>query len=98
MKKLILTMFTAATLVACNSNDPAKDASEVCECSTKARAIEDEAKRAEERGKCTDLQMEKWRNYSDNAEKAKIFNETLKVCTDKFMDEDMEKMIKENLE
>lgn len=96
MRKLILCVSATVTFTACGGeHDPAKDAEKVCDCSTKARAIEDEAKRAEERSKCTDLQMELWRHYAEDADKASTFNTTLKVCTDKFMQEDMEKMKEE---
>ncbi|HYG53311.1 MAG TPA: hypothetical protein VD905_20575 [Flavobacteriales bacterium] len=91
MKNFFITAFAVTTLVACGSNDPAKDAKNVCDCNIKANAMKaDDPNRSAEQKKCMDMQMETYRKYKDNMEEMKTYNETMMECSKEVMEKSME--------
>lgn len=86
-------MCTSATLAACGGGDPATDAKAVCDCQIKANSLKaDDPNRAAEQKKCMDMQMEKWNKYKGDAEKAKVWNETISECGKEVLQKSMESM------
>jgi hypothetical protein len=88
MKKIVLSAFAAALLVACGGADPKKDAQEVCDCYSKANGLPaDDANRAAEQTKCLELQTKKYEAYKDNMDQMNEFNTTMSECSKKLIEE-----------
>jgi hypothetical protein len=82
MKKLVLSMFAAATLVACGGSGPASDAKEVCDCSKKLNEMKmDDPKRMEEAEKCSKLSIDNMSKYKDDRDKYLEYSEALVDCS-----------------
>ncbi|HLP10854.1 MAG TPA: hypothetical protein VK177_02920 [Flavobacteriales bacterium] len=92
MKKLVLSIFAAATLVACGGgNDPAADAQATCDCNIKANTMKaDDPNRSAEQKKCMDMSMDMYKKYKDDIEGMKTFNEKLMECSKEVMEKSME--------
>jgi hypothetical protein len=87
MKKIILSMFVAATLVACGGGGAADDAQAICDCFIKANGLKaDDPKRMVEQNNCAKLQMDTWNKYKDDGEAQAEFNTALMECNDKVME------------
>ena len=82
MKKVFIIGFSAFFMLSCGSSKSGKQiGEEVCECSTKANAMDAaDPKRADAQTDCAKKQVEAWNDVKDNSKKADEFNKALSDC------------------
>ena len=83
MKQILLIVLTALTLSSCGGgNSASKLANEVCDCYSKANAMDAaDPKRAEAQNVCVTKQGEAWEKLKNDEKKSEEFNTIIGNCS-----------------